>query len=288
MPTAARHAITIAAASCFILSTTVPLLTDLHLPGFETDKAWAGNGNRGGNGGGNSGGGGNSNNGHAAAGNGGGNGFGPSTSPSPNGTAGGFFRALFGGSTGGAQQSSHPAGAHPAPKAAVRQYVVDNDLKQGEVARVLKSWNSLNRNPQAFLNNMDNPNSLLGLQAAYVLQNMTAQTALAVYVGFGGVAGSPPTPAEYAAAQALLAGDTSLLSPEAILAAQLIANQYNAWMAYQTAEAAALDAFKAASVSYSGTYDGAIWTELRKLVDGIVAERELAAQLAGFVAAPAP
>jgi hypothetical protein len=54
------------------------------------------------------------------------------------------------------------------PNSLVRQYVLANDLKQGDVAKLLKSWNSLNRNWNAYLNNMDNPGSLPGLQLAYI------------------------------------------------------------------------------------------------------------------------
>src|SRR5207244_111547 len=46
----------------------------------------------------------------------------------------------------------------------VHQYALANGLKQGELASSLKSWNSLNANPNAFLNNLDNPDSLHGLQ----------------------------------------------------------------------------------------------------------------------------
>ena len=46
-------------------------------------------------------------------------------------------------------------------------------------------------------------------------------------------------------------------------------DQYNAWTDYQTAEAAATDAFKAASVSYRNA-DQTTLDALRKLVDDIV------------------
>jgi hypothetical protein len=186
------------------------------------------------------------------------------------------------------------------PKAVVRQYVLLNDhLKQGDVAKLLKSWNSLNRNEQAYLNNIGNLNSLPGLQIAYISENMEARAAFAAFDVLDEDE-VPPTPEEDAAAQlsisqyeAWLAYQDAVGSPEEVELfaafneldedgipptqeqyddALVLTDQYDAWTAYEGAETEAQDAFMAASVSYKGEiYDAATFGELRKLVDEIVA-----------------
>jgi hypothetical protein len=106
------------------------------------------------------------------------------------------------------------------PKSIVRQYVLENGLKQGDVASQLKSWNSLNRNEQAYLNNMDNPNSLPGRQIAYIRDKIAAEGALAGFIATGGDPLDPPSEDEVNTAQA---------------EADLLADQYDAWTAYQDA-----------------------------------------------------
>jgi hypothetical protein len=101
--------------------------------------------------------------------------------------------------------------------------VIANGLNQGEVASFLKSWNSLNRDPRAYEATMGNLNSLPGLQYAYVTANAAAQDALAAFESLGGNPDNPPTDTDAAAAQALI-------------------EQYNAWVAYQSADPADLDA----------------------------------------------
>ena len=98
-------------------------------------------------------------------GNGGGNGGGKSNKSSKSASAGGTSNGksstapgkvkLNGATTTLASTNAKVQGTKM-PKSIVRQYVLDKGLKQGEVASLLKSWNSLNRNEQAYLNNMDN------------------------------------------------------------------------------------------------------------------------------------
>jgi hypothetical protein len=183
----------------------------------------------------------------------------------------------------------------------VHQYALANGLKQGDVASSLKSWNSLNANPNAFLNKLDNPNSLHGKQAKYICDNATSQTALTDFTNLGGDPANPPSADDFAAAQAYLSAVALLggadpatvaadpeSSPEQIDAANLIlastltgdtaqgvVDQYNAWTLYQGAEGAAEDSFLAASVSYKGaTYDDAM-TALRGTVDGVITQKGL-------------
>jgi hypothetical protein len=106
------------------------------------------------------------------------------------------------------------------PKSVVRQYVLENDLKQGDVASQLKSWNSLNRNEQAYLNNMDNPNSLPGRQIAYIRGTIAVEGALDEWNAIRGELTEGPSVGEVDAAQA---------------AADLLSSQYDAWTAYQDA-----------------------------------------------------
>jgi len=72
-------------------------------------------------------------------------------------------------------QNAHTSNGKP--NAVVRQYVLESGQKQGDVAKMLKSWNSLNRNEQAYLNNMDNLNSLPGKQIEYVRSSIAATEA---------------------------------------------------------------------------------------------------------------
>jgi hypothetical protein len=205
------------------------------------------------------------------------------------------------------------------PKAVVRQYVLETGLKQGDVASMLKSWNSLNRNEQAYLNNMDNPNSLPGRQIAYVRESTNAQAAFAEFQTLGGDPNSPPPEPDPLATQALigqfnawtayqeadptdavaktdllgafeaLGGDpTSPPTEEDIQAAEAAADLYTAWTDYQAAEASAEDAFLSASVSYNAdAYDEAIFGELRRHVDAIVHMKGLDTLVAEFDAVAA-
>ena len=209
------------------------------------------------------------------------------------------------------KSSSAPGGVAKAsagkPKAIVRQYVIENGLKQGDVAKLLKSWNSLNRNEQAYLNNKDNPNSLSGLQIAYIRDNIEAEAALAEWEAIKDNLVEPPTEDQSIEAQALieqfnawtaykeadpadlegqgvlladfeaLGGDQSNPpSEDQLIVAQTLADQYDSWTAYQDAETAAYDSFVSASVSYSGdVYDDATFVELRDTVDAIVDLKEL-------------
>lgn len=226
-------------------------------------------------------------NGHANehAGNGGGNG---------NGNAGGN-----GGGNGGDHGNGGTATA--TPHAVVRQYALANGLKQGDVAKTLKSWNSLNANPKAFLNNLDNPNSLKGKQAQYICDNATSQTALTDFTDLNGDPNNPPTAQDATDAQdyldslALLGeddpqtvvdapdgtySDAEIAAANTVLnsqfndadSAQAVLDQRAAWLAYQGSAQQASDLFAAASVSYHGTTD---LTDLRKTVDGIIALKGL-------------
>jgi hypothetical protein len=190
------------------------------------------------------------------------------------------------------------------PQAVVREYALANGLKQGEVASLLKSWNSLNRNEQAYLNNLNNPNSLPGKQVAYIRQNMTADTALSEFETMGGDPLNPPTEDAAQAAQAtidlynawtayqaatdptvqadLLADFEALggvqatppTEPEAT-EAQAVIDQYGAWTSYQQAETAAEDALLAASVSYGANTDAETLADLRETVDVIITTKGL-------------
>ena len=181
------------------------------------------------------------------------------------------------------------------PQAVIRQYVLATGLKQGDVARTLKSWNSLNRNPRAFAAALNNPNSLAALQVAYIRDNMAAQQKLNDFLTLTQGDTTPPTAQQYADASAYLSAEqmladagtdaaTVLADPTSDPAlidaantvtnyigpdAQTVVDQYNAWTDYQTAEATATDAFKATSVSYRNA-DQATLDALRKLVDDIV------------------
>ena len=194
-------------------------------------------------------------------------------------------------------------GGSGSPHSVVRQYVLANPgLKQGQVASSLKSWNSLNANPKAFLNNLDNPNSLLGKEAAYICASSTAQSDLTKFNDLVPT-GTPPSPDEVKAAQDFLTAETTLgtldpqkvvdnpnLYPDKVAAAKLLLanlklatpltdetaqatiDAADAWTAYQKADASAAGAFATASVSYKGSTD---LTELRKTVDAIIAQKGL-------------
>jgi hypothetical protein len=287
---------------------------------FGTQPAFA-QGKSGGSGGGGGGGGGGSSN---AGSGGGGGGGGSSNAGSGGGGSGSNAQAnLAAGAPSlnapGKNKTSNPTGiasatvegATPAasggaPKAVVRQYVIAQGLNQGEVASLLKSWNSLNRNPRAYEATMGNLDSLPGLQYAYVGASAATQEALAGFEALGGDPTNPPTDTDAAAAQTLinqydawvayqsaadpeaadellaafvaLGGDPANPPTEAELdAAQTVLDQYNAWTAYLDAEAGAADAFLAASVSYqNGDTDEATLAELRALVDGIIALKDWA------------
>jgi hypothetical protein len=188
----------------------------------------------------------------------------------------------------------------------VHQYALASGLKQGDVASALKSWNSLNANPHAFLNNLNNPHSLLGKEAKYVCDSAGSQAALATFTGAGGNPASPPTQEQfdgasaYLAAVALLAGaDPATVaadpgsSTEEIAAANiLIANaaaatpltsesadaivtQFGDWQSYQAAEGTAQDSFLSASVSYKGATYSSSMSALRSSVDAIVTQKGL-------------
>lgn len=275
------------AASAFVLVNAVPSSFDM----FGIEPAFAKKGGNGGGGGGNGGGGGKSKGSkggsHASA--GGSNG--------KSGTASG--KTKLKGTTTLASSNAKALGTK-SPKSVVRQYVLANGLKQGDIASLLKSWNSLNRNPQAYLNHLDKPNSLPGLQIAYIRGNMDAEAALAAFETLGGDPLSPPTEEQSVAAELavdqydawvayqaepdpvaqadLLAAFEALggdpLAPpteEQSIAAQSLVDQFGAWTSFQGAETFAQDAFMAASVSYKGgVYDEAIFGELRQHVDAIV------------------
>lgn len=216
---------------------------------------------------------------------------------------GDLIDSVFGGSKKSAstktaaQKKSTQVTAVPAmrpqntPQAVVRQYALANDMKMGELASALKSWNSLNRNMQAYLNNMDNPNSLPGLQIAYVRESLNTQTSLDSFIALGGDPTDPPTEEESAAAQDALAAQTlldeeaatpgtytqeELDAAQAVVDAyagddpQTVVDQYDAWGDYQTADVAADDAFAAASVSYNSSYDPETLDEVRSYVDDII------------------
>lgn len=230
-------------------------------------------------------------NGHANehAGNGGGNG---------NGNGGGNGDGNGNGNGNGNGGSGDKGTA--TPHAVVRQYALANGLKQGDVAKTLKSWNSLNANPKAFLNNLDNPNSLKGKQAQYICDNATSQTALTDFTDLGGDPNNPPTAQDATDAQAYLdalallgendaqtvvdapegtysdaeiaAANTVLDSTLTAESAQAVLDQRAAWLAYEGSAQQASDSFAAASVSYHGTTD---LTALRKTVDGIIALKGL-------------
>lgn len=210
------------------------------------------------------------------------------------------------GTKGSVANASASAGK---PKAVVRRYVIEKGLKQGEVARVLKSWNSLNRNEQAYLNNMDNPNSLPGMQIAYIRDNLAADLAFAKWEAVKGDLVTPPTLDQSTAAQFVidrydawtayedalaedptdpalagllsdfeaLGGDP--LSPptaEDSTAAQLLVDQYDAWDAYDDAKMAAENSFILASVSdNSDAYSQETHGDLREDVNAIIALKEL-------------
>lgn len=202
-----------------------------------------------------------------------------------------------GNGNGGSNGNGGGNGAASAtPHSVVRQYVLANDLKQGDVAKLLKSWNSLNANPKAFLNNLDNPNSRLGKEARYICDNAGTQTALTDFTDLGGNPASPPTAQDAADAQAFLdaltlldgadaatvAADASS-TPEQVAAAELVLgssldetsaqtviDQFNAWTAFQNSAQQASDSFAAASGGHRSAADLAA---LRQTVDGVIAQK---------------
>lgn len=180
----------------------------------------------------------------------------------------------------------------------VHQYALASGQSQGQVSSQLKSWNSLNANPKALLNHLNNPNSLLGKEVAYICSNAASQTALTTYEGLT-QSTTPPTPQQitdasaYLAAVALLNGaDPATVaadpasSPEQVAAANLLIANFaalvpltpqtaGATVAYGTDESSAQSAFLAASVSHKGaTYDSTM-SALRTTVDGIIAKKGL-------------
>jgi len=327
MPRQVRSQTLLLLGFAFIAASVLPPV----FASFAGSTAFAqGNGGDNGNGGGNGGGGGGDNGNGGGNGNSGGGGN-SSAGGNGNGNAGGNSFAGASGNASAARGQSATAPGHAQstssltgkaaaaapqlnqakPKAVVRQYVIENGLKQGDVAKALKSWNSLNRNMQAYVANLDNPKSLPGLQLAYVNANLTARTDLAIFTSLGGDPAHPPTSADLAAAQEALSAQQVLdaeavladpeSSPEELVAAQAIVDaytgdpqavvdqfaadydfapqtiidQYNAWTTYQAAEVQAQDAFMAASVSYKGTYSTAAFGELRSTVDQIIAKKGL-------------
>jgi len=151
----------------------------------------------------------------------------------------------------------------------VHQYALASGQNQGKISSALKSWNSLNANPKAFLNNLDNPNSLLGKEAKYVCDNATAQADLASFQTIYG--DTPPTLDEFNAASAVVADPNASVEDKAT--AQQVIYAYNAYQDYLTAETAAQDSFLAAGVSYRGaTYDDSM-VALRETVDGVIAQK---------------
>lgn len=201
---------------------------------------------------------------------------------------------------GGGNQSNGNGSAGATPHAVVHQYALANGLSQGELARTLKSWNSLNANPKAFLNNLNNPDSLLGKEAQYICANAASQVALTGFTSLGGDPANPPTAQQMQDAQAYLGAVTLLggadpatvasdptSTPEQVAAADLVLgsafdpvgaqaliDQYNAWTAYQSAAGQADATFVTASVSYHGSDAGAL-SQLRTTVDGVVAQKGL-------------
>jgi hypothetical protein len=204
-----------------------------------------------------------------------------------------------GNGNGDGSESHKKAEGAGAPHAVVRQYVLANGLKQGDVASTLKSWNSLNANPKAFLNNLNNPNSLLGKEAQYICDNAGSQADLTSFIALGGDPANPPTAQNASDAQAFLdaqvilggldpatvASDPNSYTPDQVTAANLVLNssfdttsaqaavdQYDAWTAYQATAQKASASFAAASVSYRGSTD---LSKVRAAVDGVVAQKGL-------------
>lgn len=104
------------------------------------------------------------------------------------------------------------------PHSLVRQYVIANGLKQGDVASTLKSWvSAFNRNPRALLNNLENTDSLPGLQVAYFRENQNAQNLLGAFESLGGDSANPPTEADLQAAKDAMAAQ-DVLDAQALLA----------------------------------------------------------------------
>lgn len=180
----------------------------------------------------------------------------------------------------------------------VRANVVATGAKQGDVASILKSWNSLNANPKAFADNLNNPNSLLGKEAVYVCANSAAKDAEAAFTSLA-PSGNPPTADQVASAQSYLdaQGVLGALKPADVLAdpssysqaevdaatliststltiqdAQNTINAQKAWDGFQNTSLTAGTAFATASVSYKGSSD---LSALRAKVDEIVALKNL-------------
>jgi hypothetical protein len=186
-------------------------------------------------------------------------------------------------------------------------------MSQGELSSSLKSWNSLNANPHAFLNALDNPNSLHGKQAAYICNNATSVAALADFEALGGDPAIPPRETEFNDANSYLDAVTllggvaptdvladPLSTPEMIDAANLVLastltpesaetliDQYNAYLAYGTAEAAAEDSFLVASVSSKGATAEEL-EAVRTNVDTVVMEKGMDMTTLCPAEAPAP
>lgn len=184
--------------------------------------------------------------------------------------------------------------SHGAPQAVVRQYAISTGQQQGTLASQLKSWNSLNRNLRAYLNNLDNPNSLPGKQVAYICDQAVAQSAETSFEQAGGSLDNPPTAptdqqtADYQTAEAVLnalgtTADQVLSAPDGtyttdqVAAAQTVQDYqqaqalYDAYQSYQQAKDTADGAFRSASVSYGASTSQSTLDALQAEVDDIVA-----------------
>jgi len=212
------------------------------------------------------------------------------------------------------KSSSHGKSTHPntvasaatspnSAKAIVRQYVLETGLKQGEIARLLESWNSLERSEQAYFNNLDNQNSLPRLHIAYIRGNSIAEGALARFLMIGGSLDNLPREVETRAARLfvdqynawaiyrdavqtdpfdlaldgmladfLALGGDPINPPteEESRAAQMHADQYDAWATYQDAETVAKETFIASVNRSSDVDDHLTYDKLHKRGDAIV------------------
>lgn len=216
----------------------------------------------------------------------------------PNGHANEHAQANDGGGNGESKGNSGDHGGGNGAGSTVRQNVAATGAKQGDVASLLKSWNALNANRKAFANNLDNPNSLLGKQAAYICASAAAKAAEANFTSLV-PSGEPPTSDQVAAAQAYVDAEALLgtLNPADVLAdtasysqaqvdaatliststltakdAQATLDAQQAWTDYQKAIQVAGADFVAASVSYKNSAD---LSALRVQVDAVIALKNL-------------
>jgi hypothetical protein len=265
-----RFAPALLAAFAFLLVNAAPASIDM----LGVAPAFA---KKGGNGGGNGGGGGN------------GNGGGKSNKGNKSASAGGASNGKSSTAPGKAKLSGTAFASANAkvqgtktPKSIVRQYVLANGLKQGDVASLLKSWNSLNRNEQAYLNNMDNPNSLPGLQIAYIRENMNAGAALAAFESLGGSLANPPTETDLLAAQDALAAE-AVLDAQAVLDAPIVLDEYAADPLSHTDEEflaaqAVVDGYAGGAAAAQTVVDGYTGDDPQTVVDGFAAAYSFDAQ----------